>query len=135
MATKIGRNDKCNCKSGKKFKNCCGNGNYDKYTMGQKISSEQITTCIEALKNSYPNYKIIDISDDLTESTYRKYQVKNYESNVIMLAEKNTINTVVFAERINSIDSNIMVMYRGSYRTFAFDDFENVIESVCDMID
>lgn len=130
---KLGRNDICDCGSGKKFKKCCNGVN--KFEIGQKVSTDKIKTCIDAFKIMYDTYTIIDISDDLTESNYQKYQIKNYNANVIMLAEKNIINDNVFKTRVRDNSSDIIVMYHGSYRTFSFDDLEDLMPSICSMID
>lgn len=129
---KLGRNDICDCGSGKKFKKCCDGVN--KFAIGQKVSTDKMKTCIEAFKIMYDTYTIIDISNDLTESNYQKYQIKNYNANVIMLAEKNIINDKVFKTRVRDSSSDIMVMYKGSYRTLPFDDLEDLMENICDMI-
>jgi hypothetical protein len=128
-------NDKCNCGSNIKFKKCCGGPN--RYEIGQKNSSKDILFCIEAFKCAYEEegYNIIDITSDLRENTYRNYQVHNYVKKTIMLAERNESNKAVFKTRINSDDSNIILMYRGGYRTFAFDDLEEVMDSLYTMIE
>lgn len=141
MTTKIklGRNDVCNCGSGKKFKKCCDGKEKEKeeekYKKGQLTSSEKIRTTMEAFKIMYENHMIIDISNDLTDSNYKKYQIKNYHEKVIMLAEKNSTNEKVFETRARDDTSDIMIMYKGSYRTLPFDDLGDLMKSICEMID
>lgn len=134
---KIGRNEQCNCGSGIKYKKCCEITSKDKYFNGQPISSEEIITCMEIFKIMYDKntHKIIDITDDLSESTYKTYQIKNYYNKTIMLAKKTQNNQKVFETRVINDDSNIIVMYKGSYRTLPYEDIQDMIQSICDMID
>ena len=90
---------------------------------------------MEAFKIMYENHIIIDISNDLTDSNYKKYQIKNYHEKVIMLAEKNSTNEKVFETRVRDNTSDIMIMYKGSYRTLPFDDLGDLMKSICEMID
>jgi hypothetical protein len=132
---KIGRNDTCNCGSGKKYKKCCINKIIlDKFKLGQLESSEKIQNCINKLKKNHPFHKIINITDDLQDSNYREYQLKNFSDNIIMIAEKTVENAIVFLTRVNDFDSDIMVMYHGSYRTFKYKDLDSIIDSVSEMI-
>ena len=132
---KLGRNDICNCGSNKKYKKCCEGKAEEKYIKGQLTSSEKIQTTIDAFKIMYENHKVIDVSNDLTELNYKKYQLKNYNEKIIMLAEKNSTNEKVFETRVRGNTSDIIVMYKGSYRTLPFDDLGDLIKSVCEMID
>lgn len=134
---KIGRNDPCSCGSNMKYKKCCESKNTSgyQYDFGQEISSEKIKTTIEAFKIMYSNHNVIDISNDLSESTYKKYQVKNYNKKTIMLAERSLTNEKVFESRVRDVTSDIIVMYKGSFRTFPFNDLANLMESICEMID
>jgi len=140
MQSKIGRNDKCPCNSTKKYKNCClikdektKANELRKYVEGQSISSDNVQICLEYLQEEYTDHKVIDITDDLTSANYRTYQIKNYTSKVIMVAEKTTNSTDVFTSR-GSSDNDMIVMYRGSYRVFTFTDIEKVTESIDTMI-
>lgn len=131
---KIGVNEKCPCNSGLKYKKCCIGLAEMKYSTGQNNSSDIIKTCSGALKIMCEDHQVIDITNDLTELNYRTYQTKNYYSKIIMLAEKTESNVGVFESRVRDDISNIIVMYKGSYRTFCYDDLEDIIESVCSMI-
>jgi hypothetical protein len=118
---KIGRNDKCACGSGKKYKKCCETLMREtKYTLGQSISSEK---CNEVLNyfhsnSKYTEYRFIDITDDLTPESYREYQIKNYNNNIVMIAERKENNMGVFLERDKDEwqTNDIILMCRGSYR-------------------
>lgn len=137
---KIGRNDKCYCQSGKKFKLCCQpkenmmKQNIDaKYENGQQESSDNVQKIIKFLNNKYQDHKVIDITDDLNENTYKPYQIKNYKNKIIMVAERKLHNELVFGTRVNSTE-NIIIMYRGSYRTIRAENILQSFESINKMI-
>lgn len=128
---KIKPNDICSCMSGMKYKKCCAkNIKPTKYETGQLVSTETIKNCIDYLQLKFPNNIFIDITDDLTDETYKEYQIKNYNNNIIMIAEKNNNNNLVFSSRIDKDNSNIMLMHRGAYRTFNNIDLEYIVESL-----
>ena len=140
MVNKTGRNEKCPCNSGKKYKQCCLRKDemlkmkeMEKFISGQDNSSENVKFIKEYLDEEYFDHKVIDITDDLTVDNYRLYQVKNYDSKVIMVAEKTEGNQGVFATR-GPIENDIIIMYRGSYRAFRHDELINVVESIDKMI-
>ena len=133
------RNDKCNCNSGKKYKQCCFiktslvKAHEDiKYLEGHNDSSSEITQCATYLREQYSDHKIIDISDYLNNETYRTFQIKNYKLKTIMLAQKNEHNKDVFSTRNETND--IIIMYRGSYRTCTLRDFDKYIDNINSMI-
>ena len=128
---KVKPNDKCPCMSGLKYKKCCFlQKKENKYDMGQKESSEKILSCIKFLQEKFPINRFIDISDDLNDDTYKDYQLKNYNSNTVMIAEKKDCNNLVFLTRVDNNKSDIMVMHRGSYRTFNYKDLEYIADSI-----
>ncbi len=138
---KIGRNDLCHCGSNKKYKKCCENNDMNnkkveknKYFTGQSVSSEIINDCKEIFKEDYETYNVIDITDDISLDTYRSYQVNNYNQNVIMLAERTEKNSYFFDAKCGSLDDNMIVMYKGSYRIFNQNNFLQVYESIQKMI-
>ncbi len=118
---KIGRNDICKCGSGKKYKKCCELlMKENKFTLGQLVSSEKCKNILDYFNNNekYSNYRFIDITDDLTPENYREYQIKNYNHNIVMIAEKKNNNAGVFLER-DKDDwkiNDIILMRGGSYR-------------------
>lgn len=132
---KQGRNEKCNCGSGKKFKKCCDLAYKEtKYTLGQATSSQRIIDMVDKLQIKFPNYRFIDISDDIDDTNYTEYQKKNYNTNIVMIAEKKLKNGLVFVEREETTMTDILIMHRGSYRSFIYKDFDRVIESLATMI-
>jgi len=133
--TKQGRNDICNCGSGKKFKKCCINvGQETKFTMGQPVSSQRIVDMVEILQRRFTNYRFINITDDLDDTNYKEYQLKNFNTNIVMIAEKTLKNSLVFIEREETTETDIIIMHKGSFRSFIYRNFERVIESLATMI-
>ena len=137
---KVGRNDKCPCTSGKKYKSCClskveqkKREELDQYENGHPDSSDGIKICTEYFREEYEDHKTIDISNYLTADNYRNFQVANYTNKTIMLAEKNSSNKEVFASR-GSADNDLIIMYRGSYRTCQMDKLDSYVESIDTMI-
>ena len=132
------RNERCACNSGKKYKNCClnkTNQNKSKetenYTKGQESYSENLRIFADYLEDEYKNHEVINISDYLNIDNYRDFQIKNYTNKLIMIAEKNNNNSSVFATRGCG---DIIIMYKGSYRTFNQCDMMNVLDSIDKMI-
>lgn len=133
---KIKPNELCPCGSGSKYKKCCikENNIITKYSTGQLNSSEVITTCINILTSRYKNSLFINVTDDLTEDTYKEYQLKNWNNNIVMIAEKTENNKNVFATRINEENSDIIIFHKGSFRTFYYKNIERVLESIKNLI-
>ncbi|ARF11928.1 SEC-C motif protein [Klosneuvirus KNV1] len=133
------RNEKCPCGSEKKYKQCCLKkdeekriAELDKYSKGQDEYSENLRMFADYLEEEYKDHKVINISSLLNVDNYRVFQIKNYEANVIMIAEKNDDNSGVFASR--GIDNDIIIMYRGSYRSFKTNELMSVLDSIDKMI-
>jgi hypothetical protein len=137
---KIGRNEKCPCNSGKKYKICCLQklnqqkiSENTKYSLGHTTKSANVQKCIDYLSDTHINHNVIDITDYLCEDNYKEYQIKNYNNKTIMVAERQLINNDVFSER--GPDSvNIMVMYRGAYKCFDIKKFNQAIKLTDEMI-
>lgn len=128
---KLGRNDKCNCGSGIKFKNCCNLiVKENKFMQGQITSSDKISNIIKLLQQKFSNYIFIDITDNLNETNYREYQLKNYNTNIIMVAEKKVHNNLVFIEREESPRTDIIIMHKGAYRSFIYENFDRILDSL-----
>ena len=132
--TKVKRNEKCPCGSLKKYKICCIDKKTNVLSQGQLVHTEQIQYVMETLKlNLLPDtYNIIDITNDLTtEDSYRQYQLQNMNTNTVMIAEKTIQSEIVFFSRVdNNPNTNIMIMYNGSYRTFPYDKFLLMLNSI-----
>jgi hypothetical protein len=141
---KIHRNDPCPCGSHKKYKTCCMELELlkkQKYEYGQPLHSERVASIMHRLEEAiqqtnfikHPK-KIIDITDDLDENTYRDYQIKNYTNDTIMIAEKTHKSEQVFLTRVDSATNDIILMYKGSYRTFEYSRFPLLINNLLNYI-
>jgi hypothetical protein len=130
--TKIKRNDKCPCGSLKKYKLCCiYNNKITKYNTGQVVHTSNVEKIMNTLKDQLDMYNIIDITDDLTEETYREYQIHNMNDNIIMVAEKTINSELVFFSRTDKDpNTNIIIMYKGAYRTLPYDKFLLMLNSI-----
>ena len=132
---KQGRNDMCNCGSNKKFKKCCIFLTHEtKYTTGQSESSKRIIDMVEILQKKFSNCRFIDITDDLNDTNYKEYQTKNFNTNIVMVAEKKLPNSLVFVEREESTSTDIIIMHKGSYRSFIYENLDRVLDSLTSMI-
>jgi len=139
---KLGPNQPCHCNSNIKYKKCCflkdqieKQKEIDIFTKG---SINEPTVKMEICKNhyqeKYDDYQIIIISDYLVnEPIYKKYQTIHYSNKVIMIAEKVEINKPYFESKCGTVN-DIIVMFRGAYRTFEFNNLLNADESVDKMI-
>lgn len=137
---KVNRNEKCPCNSEKKYKQCCLKKDKDakieeneKYIRGHDDYSETLRIFAEYLEEEYNDHKIINISNHLNSDNYKNYQIKHYNSKVFMIAERNTNNDAVFKSR-GGTQNDILIMYRGSYRTFNNDEMMSALESIDKMI-
>lgn len=140
---KLKRNDKCHCKSNKKYKFCCliNDDNFSKIqkeeefkNMLQNINSDILIPIIDKFKQEFPEYTFIDLSPYINIQNYKQYQIRFYNQKIIMFVEKNQQNESVFIGRTNNEISNIMVLYNGSYRTFSHFAIDSVFRSICNMI-
>ena len=140
---KINRNDPCKCGSGKKYKVCCLQSDYEeknKYLFGQHTHTEKVADVISRLQQALANSpdtkqkKFIDITLDLRESNYRNYQIKNYTNDIVMIAEKTLESEDVFLTRVDSSQNDIILMYKGSYRTFQYSMFSLLINNLVNYI-
>ena len=131
---KVGRNDICPCGSGSKYKKCCEKNKENQFTIGQETSSQRIIDMVKILQVRFPNHRFIDITDYLDDTNYKEYQIKNYNTNIVMIAEKKLKNSLVFLEREESSATDIIIMHKGSYRSFIYENLERVLESLATMI-
>lgn len=138
---KLGRNDKCMCGSGKKYKTCCLNKVEEQkkevaasYVNGHEVSSDNVKMVHDYLAEEYRDHKVIDVTNILTEESYKPMQMKNYSANIIMVAERNDTNESVFSTRAPS-NVNLMVLYRGAYQCFQDINFDSAKSKINDMIE
>jgi len=124
--TKTGRNDKCPCDSGKKYKACCLKNDDNKkreqdelYINGQENNSNKINFCLEHYKTIFDKHKIINITDLATEENIKHFYMKNLTTKTIMLLEKTDKNKEMFtgnSKDVNVDNFDLMVLYKGGYR-------------------
>lgn len=137
---KLGRNDKCFCNSGKKYKVCClqliesqkKNENI-KYSEGHELSSEKIKILYNKLSVIFTDHKIIDITNLLNDQTYKTFQTVNYVKKTLMIAQKNDSNNDIFTSRGPS-NVDLIVMYRGAYQCFEGINTDLALENITKMV-
>ena len=140
MGKKIGRNEKCPCNSGKKYKKCCIMKDIEEkqnknrlFIDGHDTISSNLLSVIDYLHDIYRNHKIIDISNCMNIETYQDIQIKNYYLKTIMIAERNSTNNGVFATR-GPNDVDIMVLFHGAYQCFNYKNLVLAKDNVEKMI-
>ena len=126
---------------GKKYKKCCEKidmqkklNDSEKYSKGQSESSEILSDIKLLILEDYEDHNIIDITDDISIDNYKTYQIRNYSTKVIMLAERTENNSDFFIMKAGRADDDFIVMYRGSYRIFNRNNFLSAYESIQKMI-
>lgn len=130
---KIGRNDKCSCGSGKKYKVCCLKTHEIQkmkekeyrdalYRQGEPINenSPQRVKAVYDWMASEPEFlvfQIIDVTNILTAESYRYLQLANYDESTVMIAERRDESDSVFEKRSEEY-CNMMILFRGAYYVF-----------------
>ena len=143
MVKKLKRNDKCHCGSGKKYKTCClekddseRKENNEKlnlmYEDGHEICTE-LSDLYDFLKDEYKKFKIIDITNVLTSTSYRPIQTKHFYANTIIIANRTEENNEVFQTRGDST-TDWIVMFRGAHQVFNRYSFGNMKKQLKEMI-
>ena len=147
---KTRRNDPCLCKSGYKFKLCCGPGiaefkRLEKekkeklYVEGHDIQTYYIQTLHDWFKKQpeFDGINVIDITRILTPFNWRFAQMTHYNKDfgpTVMLAERTRLNDLVFKKR-SSIYKSLMIMFRGAYIPFNPQEFPEIIPQLKKMIE
>ena len=126
--SKIKRNDKCPCLSGKKYKVCCldkdelvSANQRERIIYGDEYSSPELKETAELIKAEFPDHEVIDVSNVANEETYKPLQLQHYAKKVVMLLERNEDNESLFNTRCYDADINYLALYRGAYVTFNTD--------------
>lgn len=143
IMVKLKRNDKCHCKSGKKYKTCCLEEDEknrleqnqllnDMYENGHEISFE-LTEFHDFLTTEYKKYKIIDVTNVLTSTNYRQIQTKHLFANTIIIANRTDENDEVFRTRGDGA-TDWIVMFRGAHQVFNSYSFDKMKPEIKDMI-
>lgn len=137
---KLGRNDKCYCNSGKKYKNCCLNTDannkqkeIEKLENGHEPSTENMKIVYDFMSLKYEDHKVMDVSNYINQQNYNIFQNKHFREKTIMIVGKNWTNGALF--QIKGIENaDTMIMYRGSYRVFNFNNLLQVEQSIDNMM-
>lgn len=136
---KLGRNDKCHCNSDKKYKVCCLKNDIlkegderERFTKGHEYTSDNVREFNKYIKDEYGDFRVIDVSNYLDPHNYEQIQLRNYNKQTFIVAEKNEKNIGVFIPRAPE-GYNFMVLYNGAYRCFSFDKFERAKSYIYDM--
>lgn len=140
LMNKLGRNDKCHCGSEKKYKNCCLNNDtnnkqkeVDKLENGHEPNTENMKIVHEFMSLKYDDHKVIDVSDYINTQNYKLFQTKHMREKTILIVGRNFLNGGLF--QVKGIENtNVMIMYRGSYRAFNFDNLLQVENSIDTMM-
>jgi uncharacterized protein YecA (UPF0149 family) len=133
--TKVNRNDKCLCNSGKKYKVCCLEKDR-KLIQDQKeekanyVSSNKISEVKEVLENNFKNFKILDVTNTLDHRNYKEHQIKNFNKNIIMIMEETNNNKLVFEKRRVEPNDDILLLYNGNYRLLKSSMIYNYIDNL-----
>jgi hypothetical protein len=145
-AKKLGRNDTCSCESGKKYKNCCLIVGQPKKQQPyiipfERVTDDKVKYCMESINETIGKHNsiiMLDVTECLTnDDHYRSIQLqfmKNKKEKTVLFAKKTKQNEIVFNSRVESAASDMMILYCGHYRTFAFRNFSNVLNSCCTLI-
>lgn len=137
--TKINRNDKCPCNSGKKYKVCCLEKDRklieeQKQALANYVSSDKINEVKEVLQETFKNHKILDITNKLDYRNYKSLQIENFNKNIIMIAEETNNNKLVFEKRRVDANDDILLLYNGSYRLLKSEMIYSYIDSIKTLI-
>lgn len=115
---KMGRNDICNCGSGKKYKKCCLSAFEDAKQITNKYEpTELMELSMEHLQKHFPHLTFINVTDILNSKSYQTLQMKHMKDDVCQVAERIQKNERVFKERDpHGNNYDLILMYRGAYR-------------------
>ena len=130
-------NEKCACNSGKKYKVCCmfRIPDYSFAESGDLASiADIISSFLEKGDGGGCEHTIVNLSNYVTVDTYSKFQIANFYTKIIMLAERNLLNEQVFSSRTTNRNEDILIMYRGSYLIFESKNIDHMTKSICSFI-
>jgi len=143
MVKKLKRNDKCHCGSGKKYKTChLEKDDTERKENNERLNSifedgheisDELLDLYEFLKNEYKKFKIIDVTNVLTSTSYRPIQTKHFYADTIIIARRTEENNEVFQTRGDST-TDWIVMFRGAHQVFNRYSFGNMKKQLKEMI-
>ena len=127
-------NEKCTCGSGKKVKNCCLK---KKLTKTQELSSDPMIRCLASFKAEFPHKSVIDLTEHVnSELEYKLAHIFNTPCSGIVLIERTEKNnSEIFLPRVNSGNIDMMILCRGVYKAFNYDQFDEIFTGLCELIE
>ena len=137
MVIKQKRNEQCACNSGKKYKKCCELNTITQIPDYSFTNQEKLELILEIITTIHPDrkgYTFINITDYLTNVTYRTFQLDYYNKKTIMMAKRNITNEDVFLSRSSNPSEDIIIMYKGAYLVFDSDKIYNMTKSIDNFI-
>jgi hypothetical protein len=146
--TKIGVNEPCPCSSGKKYKKCCQSKDLEEkrkkldeinklekiYLNGQEEHTAKMNFCIEHYIDLFPDCKIINLTEHINKDNYKQILTLNYNKNTIILVERNISNEELFSEKSNLESNDLILIYKGAYKTFEALDILKYDKDISNMI-
>jgi hypothetical protein len=124
---KQGRNDKCACNSGKKYKKCCGGAPLFE---PQKIHTAAVNVCFHRLHLAFPSKTLIDMTQTLTESNYLSIMHYFLHPRFIVMAERTPLSESLFQLKTPAPENKLMIMHHGSYLTFSPENTTKAVEQM-----
>lgn len=111
-------NNKCYCGSDKKYKKCCFlEDERKRQEENTYVESESMVESLAILRENFPQYNFKNVSNKLTNNSYKLMQIQHMKDNVCLVAEKYKPNERVFNDRDrNKDDYDLLLMYHGAYR-------------------
>jgi len=144
MYKKIGRNSKCHCNSGKKYKKCCLDT--DMAGFNRNMLDKDFCQITEYIKTKY-HKEVLDISNKVTISNYKTFSDKTIDNNnLVLICKKNGFNRDIFEMFIenNNKDpkSRYYICYNDNYlllkkfdphdvdKAFPFENEQDIVEDI-----
>lgn len=111
-------NEPCHCDSGKKYKKCCFlKDEAKKAEENAYEESEMMADSLSILQRNFPKVTFKNVSDKLTNNTYKQLQIQHIKQNTCLVAERTKKSEKVFSDRDPEEEEyDLLLMYHGAYR-------------------
>lgn len=134
-----GRNEKCRCQSGKKYKVCCGNIAQKELILAKHndsgIHTAGMNIVLYYLRQAFPDHVIKDMTDIIHEENYVNVLRYHFPPRFILVMERSPFSETLFAQKTatsaNPAD-NILMMHMGKYLTFSSNHAEQSISQIAE---
>lgn len=132
LPKKQGRNERCACGSGKKYKQCCGNiaAIESHYRNANTIHTPSINILKYHLGIAFPKHTVKDLTELINLDTYVQYQKANFSKDVILVCERTAHSESLFLSRIQDPEANIMLFHQGKYLSFQSKDVADAVAQI-----